>query len=135
MVEEMGRTLQYFEWKRDWWLAFVSDRLSALGECNMSSKSNTPYWLRSKTGFMPMHTGNHMCIMTSLHRSSATGGSTYWPILLALPGWTDTHLLLTPPPHNLLVDIENLMLDLHLSPKSLQNPQSQNPPLPLMNSM
>ena len=23
-VEEMGRTLQYFEWKRDWWLSFVS---------------------------------------------------------------------------------------------------------------
>ena len=23
-VEEMGRTLRYFEWKRDWWLSFVS---------------------------------------------------------------------------------------------------------------
>ena len=88
---------------------------------------------RSKTGFVPMHAGNPMCITTLLHRSLATGGSTYWPILLALPGWTDTHLLLTPPPRDLLVDIESLTLDLHLSPKCLRNPRSRNPALPLMN--
>ena len=77
------------------------------------------FQLVSKMGFVPTHTGNPMCTTTSLHRSSATGGSTRWPILLAPPGWIITHLLLTPPPHDLLVDIEGLMLDPHLSPKSL----------------
>ena len=28
-VEEMGRTLRHFEWKRDWWLAFVSAKSNA----------------------------------------------------------------------------------------------------------
>ena len=28
-VEEMGRTLRYFEWKRDWWLSFVSAESNA----------------------------------------------------------------------------------------------------------
>ena len=28
-VEEMGRTLRYFEWKRDWWLSFVSAKSNA----------------------------------------------------------------------------------------------------------
>ena len=35
-VEEMGRTLQYFEWKRDWWLSLVPDRSDMLGESSMS---------------------------------------------------------------------------------------------------
>ena len=46
-VEEMGRTLLYFEWKRDWWLAFVSGGYNASdasggtsGEPNAPSKPN-----------------------------------------------------------------------------------------------
>ena len=39
VVEEMGRTLRYFEWKREWWLSFVSDRSD---ESDASGGSNAP---------------------------------------------------------------------------------------------
>ena len=41
-VEEMGRTLRYFEWKRDWWSSFVSGGSNVSGEFDTSSKSNAP---------------------------------------------------------------------------------------------
>ena len=49
-VEEMGRTLRYFEWKRDWWLAFVSDGSNASGKCDASGKSNAPLSVEVQDG-------------------------------------------------------------------------------------
>ena len=41
-VEEMGRTLRYFEWKRDWWLSLAPAKSNALAESTVSGESNTP---------------------------------------------------------------------------------------------
>ena len=56
-VEEMGRTLWYFEWKRDWWLAFVSDRSNASGKCNTSGKCNIPLSVKVQDGLHAYHWG------------------------------------------------------------------------------
>ena len=41
-VEEMGRTLRYFEWKRDWWLTLVPGKFNTSGEPIKPSDMSLP---------------------------------------------------------------------------------------------